>query len=364
MVRHDHVRRRADPDPARVDPARGEHVELADERRRIDDDAAADHRRDVGIQHARRDEVELEDLVAADDGVAGVVAALVADDHRDLLGEEVGGLALALVAPLEPHDHRSRHTRPPFRPRAAFRLRRSLTHARVRSLTCSPGALPSPAWRALQTTRPKKKPLPDWVGLGYNSPVSRRRFGAGADRRLGLASRDERRAFLEQRPTSWMRASPAGCRGRAEYSSAEVARARWLSWRRTRSRSRRRWPAGSGPWTRPSSGAGAAFRSAISSIVAASSPIIDATTGSGAGRVLCEQVAEEGDELGVELGAGVAAELDDRVLVAHRPLVRPVVGHRVIGVGDRHDPGTERDVASRAGRTGSRGPSSARGGGG
>ena len=99
----------ADPDATRVDAARGEHVELADQRRRVHDDPAADHRRDVRIQHARRHEVQLEDLVADHDGVAGVVAALVADDHRDLLGEEVGGLALALVAPLEPDDHGRGH---------------------------------------------------------------------------------------------------------------------------------------------------------------------------------------------------------------------------------------------------------------
>jgi len=36
--------------------------------------------------------------------LAGVVATLVPNDHRDLLGEEVGRLALALVAPLQP-DH-------------------------------------------------------------------------------------------------------------------------------------------------------------------------------------------------------------------------------------------------------------------
>ena len=46
-----------------------------------------------------------------DDRVAGVVAALVAHDHGDLLGEEVGGLALALVAPLEADDHGGRHQR-------------------------------------------------------------------------------------------------------------------------------------------------------------------------------------------------------------------------------------------------------------
>ena len=50
----------------------------------------------------------LSDLVAEDDRVAGVVAALVADDDRDLLGEEVGRLALALVAPLEADHDRGR----------------------------------------------------------------------------------------------------------------------------------------------------------------------------------------------------------------------------------------------------------------
>ena len=111
VVRHDHVRAAADPDPADVDAARGEHVQLVDERDRVDDDAVADDRRDVRIQHARRRQPKLEHLVAADDRVAGVVAALVANDHRDLLGQEVRRLALALVAPLQPDDHGSRHQR-------------------------------------------------------------------------------------------------------------------------------------------------------------------------------------------------------------------------------------------------------------
>src|SRR4051794_632818 len=53
--------------------------------------------------------MELEDLVAEHQRVAGVVAALVANDERGLLGQEVGRLALALVAPLEPDDHGCRH---------------------------------------------------------------------------------------------------------------------------------------------------------------------------------------------------------------------------------------------------------------
>ena len=84
-----------------------------DERRRVDDDAVADHRRDVRVEHARRAQLELHGLVADHDRVARVVAALVADDHRDLLGEEVGRLALALVAPLEADDHRRGHQRAP-----------------------------------------------------------------------------------------------------------------------------------------------------------------------------------------------------------------------------------------------------------
>jgi hypothetical protein len=65
--------------------------------------------------------------------VAGVVAALVADDHRDLLREEVGRLALALVVkrprppPLETDDHRrGRHQRAPIDRGVAQALRANL----------------------------------------------------------------------------------------------------------------------------------------------------------------------------------------------------------------------------------------------
>ena len=109
VVRHDHVRAAADPHATDVDPARHEHVQLADERDRVDDHAVADDRGDVRVQDARRDQPELQDLVAADHGVTGVVAALVAHDHGDLLREEVGRLALPLVAPLQPDDDGRRH---------------------------------------------------------------------------------------------------------------------------------------------------------------------------------------------------------------------------------------------------------------
>ena len=51
-------------------------------------------------------------LVADDDGVAGVVAALIAHDVVDATPEQVGGLSFALIAPLgtEENDrwHRAR----------------------------------------------------------------------------------------------------------------------------------------------------------------------------------------------------------------------------------------------------------------
>src|SRR5205823_12982643 len=68
-----------------------------------------DHRRDVVVQDPRRDQVELEEPPACEHGVAGVVPALVADAEVHLVGEVVGGLALALVAPLAANDDRDRH---------------------------------------------------------------------------------------------------------------------------------------------------------------------------------------------------------------------------------------------------------------
>jgi hypothetical protein len=109
VVRHDHVRAPADAHARDIDAALGEHVELGDQRQRVHDDAVADHRGHVRVEHARRRETQLEHLVAADDGVAGVVATLVADDHRGPLREEVRRLALAFVTPLEPDDDRGRH---------------------------------------------------------------------------------------------------------------------------------------------------------------------------------------------------------------------------------------------------------------
>ena len=57
--------------------------------------------------------------------MAGVVAALVADDGRDVLGQGVGGLAFALVAPLQADDHGGGHLVLPLVLAPAVVLRRN-----------------------------------------------------------------------------------------------------------------------------------------------------------------------------------------------------------------------------------------------
>ena len=111
VVRHDQVGVAAHLQPGAIDAARLEAVDLLDQHRGVDDDAVADDGRDERVEDAARHELERERLTVDDDGVPGVVAALVPDDHRHLLGEEVGELALPLVAPLGADDNRRGHAR-------------------------------------------------------------------------------------------------------------------------------------------------------------------------------------------------------------------------------------------------------------
>ena len=109
VVGHDQVRIAADQELRRVDGLGLQHVDLGQEDGGVDHDAVPDHRGDVGVQDAARHQLEGEGLPVHHDGVPGVVAALVADDHLHLLGQEVGELALALIPPLGPDDDGCRH---------------------------------------------------------------------------------------------------------------------------------------------------------------------------------------------------------------------------------------------------------------
>ena len=109
MVRHDQVRVGADAQAREVDALGAQVVELAGQHLRVDHDAVADRAQLARVEDPGRDQVELPLHAVADDRVAGVVAALEADHEVRVLGEQVGDLALALVAPLGAHDHDAGH---------------------------------------------------------------------------------------------------------------------------------------------------------------------------------------------------------------------------------------------------------------
>ena len=109
VVGHDQVRVRRDPQRARVDATPAQLVELVGQHLRVDHHPVADHAQLAAVQDPRRDQMELPGLAVADDRVAGVVAALEADDGVGPLGEQVGHLPLALIAPLGADDHDSWH---------------------------------------------------------------------------------------------------------------------------------------------------------------------------------------------------------------------------------------------------------------
>ena len=158
VVGHDQVRVGGDAQVADVDPAAPQAVDLLQQHLRIEHHPVADHAGLLRVEDPRGDQVELELLAVADDRVTGVVAALEADDHRSVLGEQVGDLALALVAPLGADYHHSWHDRVIMegglrrRGRMALRCRRRPPRSACRARTAAggrrrsrPGARPSAA---------------------------------------------------------------------------------------------------------------------------------------------------------------------------------------------------------------------------
>ena len=100
----------------------------------------------LGREDAGREQVQRVLLVADDDRVAGVVAALVADDVVDGATEQVGGLALALVTPLSAEQHKCGHRRTPLPGGACPRSGAGVRHSLNRRTGCpgideAPGAI-------------------------------------------------------------------------------------------------------------------------------------------------------------------------------------------------------------------------------
>ena len=81
-----------------------EALYLAAQVLQVDDHARAQHVHRARAEDAGGHEVEDEPAPVVDHGMAGVVAALVADDHVVALAEQVHHAALALVAPVDAHD--------------------------------------------------------------------------------------------------------------------------------------------------------------------------------------------------------------------------------------------------------------------
>src|SRR5262249_46646076 len=67
----------------------------------IDDDAVGDDRLQMRVQHPGREQRELVRLVAAHHRMAGIGAAVVADDEIMLGGEQIDDFPFGLVAPLQ-----------------------------------------------------------------------------------------------------------------------------------------------------------------------------------------------------------------------------------------------------------------------
>ena len=110
VVGHDQVRVAADDQPAGVDPLGRQAVELGEQDGRVHHHAVPDDGRDVVVEDAARDQLEGEGLAVDHNAVAGIVAALIADDQVHFAGEQVGQLALPLVAPLGPDHNGCGHT--------------------------------------------------------------------------------------------------------------------------------------------------------------------------------------------------------------------------------------------------------------
>lgn len=98
-----------------VYPVRGvqavlvQRLQFLEEAGDVDNAAAADDVDAVGVHETRGEDVEVVCDSIGDDGVSGVVTTLRAAAQLRFVGEDVGELALAFVAPLGAEDDRRRH---------------------------------------------------------------------------------------------------------------------------------------------------------------------------------------------------------------------------------------------------------------
>ena len=110
VIRHQQMRVGRDQQPLGVDAAIFQTLQLVEQYAGIDHHAVADHVGDAWRQDPRWNEVQREILAGRqDDGMPGIVPALIPHDPLHAATEQVGGLTLALVAPLGADEHDCRH---------------------------------------------------------------------------------------------------------------------------------------------------------------------------------------------------------------------------------------------------------------
>ena len=85
-------------------PLAGDLLQLRRQFGRVQRHPVADDVGDVRVENAGRQDVQGETPIVVDDGVARIGPALEAHHHVRRLGQQIGDLALALVAPVGPYD--------------------------------------------------------------------------------------------------------------------------------------------------------------------------------------------------------------------------------------------------------------------
>ena len=98
---------------AAADAARFERVDFSEQRRQVDNHAIGDHGYDVVVENATRNQLQGVLLIIDNDGMTGIVTALVAHHIGVLLGQQIDDLRLALVAPLGADDDGDGHWHAP-----------------------------------------------------------------------------------------------------------------------------------------------------------------------------------------------------------------------------------------------------------
>ena len=86
-----------------------EHLHLFRQRGGIDHHTVADDAFFIGAENAGGNQVQDVLVAVEDDGMPGVVPALVTRHHVGLFGEQIDDLALPFISPLHSDDDKNRH---------------------------------------------------------------------------------------------------------------------------------------------------------------------------------------------------------------------------------------------------------------